>query len=222
MTTVLDSSYTGSGGIVDQLSIYNGALLLLGERALASLSENREPRRLLDQVWASNGVRACLEQGQWGFAMRTLEIDYDPSVEPDFGYTRAFSKPDDWVLTAGLCSDEFFTEPLLQYTDEAGYWYAELDTLYVRYVSDADTYGRDYAGWPETFREFVEAHFAMKIAFALTSSEDTLKRISTWREKKLKDAKSKAAMAEPTAFPARGAWVRARRTNSQYREGGDL
>ena len=37
--------------MITRLQLYNSALLLLGERNLASLSENREPRRLLDHVW---------------------------------------------------------------------------------------------------------------------------------------------------------------------------
>lgn len=78
-----------------QLDIYNGALLHCGERFLASLTEQREPRRLLDRVWSSNGVKTCLEQGQWNFAMRTIQIDYDPSIAPSFGYARAFQKPND-------------------------------------------------------------------------------------------------------------------------------
>ena len=47
------------------LALYNIALFAIGERAIASLTESREPRRLLDEVW-SRGVgatTACLEQG---------------------------------------------------------------------------------------------------------------------------------------------------------------
>ena len=76
-----------------QLDLYNGALLQVGERFLASLTEQREPRRLLDQVWAANGVKTCLEEGQWPFAMRTVQVDYDPSITPTFGYARVFQKP---------------------------------------------------------------------------------------------------------------------------------
>lgn len=204
-----------------QLDIYNGALLHCGERFLASLTENREPRRLLDRVWSSNGVKTCLEMGQWNFAMRTIEIDYDTSIEPSYGYNRAFQKPDDWVLTSSLCSDEFFRMPLTRYVDEAGYWYSDLDTLYVRYVSSDTAYGMNINAWPESFREFVEAHFASKIILKLSNSEEELKRIELLREKFLKTAKSRAAMAEPTSFPARGAWGLARNRFPNRRDGGN-
>jgi hypothetical protein len=73
----------------DRLKIYNGALLLCGEKELASLSENREPRFLLDLVWNDNGVRFCLEQAQWHFAMRSSQLRLRPGVAPDWGYSRA-------------------------------------------------------------------------------------------------------------------------------------
>ena len=204
-----------------QLDIYNGALLHCGERFLASLTEQREPRRLLDRVWSSNGVKTCLEMGQWNFAMRTIQIDYDPSIEPSFGYNRAFSKPTDWVITTSLCSDEFFGQPLLRYTDEAGYWYSDLDTMYVRYVSSDINYGLNINQWPDSFREFVEAHFASKIILKLSNSEDELKRVEALRTKFLKTAKGKAAMAEPTSFPARGNWSKSRNRFPNRRDGGN-
>ena len=69
--------------MTSRLQIYNGALLLCEERFLSSLTEDREPRHLLDHVWNNGGVRYCLEQGQWRFAMRSVSLDYDTSVVPD-------------------------------------------------------------------------------------------------------------------------------------------
>jgi hypothetical protein len=192
-----------------QLTLYNGALLVAGERFIASLSVQEEPRRLLDQVW-TGAIKYCLEQGQWHFAMRTVQIDYDPGIEPDFGYRRAFVKPDDWVNTSGLCSDEYFTAPLTRYIDEAGYWYADLDTLYVRYVSNDALYGMDLNKWPETFREYVEAYLASRILLKIANSEDKAEKAGKLAERRLMLAKNKAAMAEPTSFPARGSWSSAR------------
>jgi hypothetical protein len=203
-----------------QLDIYNGALLLCGERFLSTLTENREPRRLLDRVWSSNGVKTCLERGQWNFAMRAIQIDYDSGVEPGFGYSRAFPKPDDWVLTSAVCADEYFRSPLTRYWDEAGYWYSDLDTLFVRYVSDDSTYGMDLNKWPESFREYVEAFFASKIILRLSNSVDELRKVEELMKARLKTAKSRAAMAEPTSFPARGNWGLARNRFPFRKDGG--
>lgn len=203
-----------------RLSIYNDALLLAGERALTSLTENVESRRLLDQVWNQNGVDHCLEEGQWHFAMRTIQLDYDPSIEPDFGYHRAFDKPSDWLLTSGLCSDEFFRVPLLRYTDEAGYWYSDLDTIYVRYVSNDASYGADLSKWPRSFAEFVSAHFATKIVLKVSNDEQRVAQVMKIRERMKKDAKNRAAMALPTSFAAQGNWTKARIRGASRSDGG--
>lgn len=204
-----------------KLSLYNDALMLCGERFLSSLTEEREPRRLLDQVYSSGGIRACLEMGQWNFAMRTIQIDYDSGVQPDFGYSRAFEKPTDWVVTSALCSDEFFRSPLNRYWDESGYWFADIDTLYVRYVSDDPAYGANLGGWPESFREFVAAHFASKIIRKLSSSDEEEDRVVKLRKTRLLTAKSRAAMSEATSFPARGSWGLSRNRFPSNRDRGN-
>ena len=192
--------------------------MLCGQTFLASLSENREPRRLLDQVWDSNGVRYCLEQGQWQFAMRTQQIDYDPSTEPPFGYRRAFNKPSDWVLTSAFCSDEFFRQPLLAYADELAFWYADLDTIYVKFVSDDENYGSDLAKWPATFCDYAAAYFASKIIGKLGGDKDLITFLmgppgdmdGGELGRRLKIAKSRAAMTQPAQFAAQGGWTSAR------------
>lgn len=193
-----------------RLKIYNGALRLCEERRLASLTENREPRRLLDEVWQDGGVRYCLEQAQWKFAMRASEFTYDTSVTTSFGYRYAFAKPTDWVATSGVCQDERFNTPLLQYRDETGYWFADLDTIYVRYVSDDENYGNNLAAWPESFNEVVQAHFAKKIAGKLSASDALRDTIAKEYQRALKVAKNKDAMADPTKIPPMGRWPGAR------------
>jgi len=200
-----------------QLTLYNDALIHCGERALANLSEERKPRRLLDQVWASGGVKACLEEADWNFAMRTIQIDYDPTVEPSFGYNRAFIKPSDWVRSAAICQDEFFNNPLIQYEDETGYWYSDLDTIYVRYVSNDTNYGADITSWPQSFYDFAAAHFASKVVLGVTGSKEKLKEVMAIRKDALKGAKAKSALTGPPRFPAQGGWSKAR----QGRDRGD-
>ncbi len=50
----------GGGLVTTKLQIFNGALRMCGERKLASLSEDRQPRRLLDDEWADGAVDYCL------------------------------------------------------------------------------------------------------------------------------------------------------------------
>lgn len=196
-----------------QLSLYNGALRLCKERKLASLSESREPRRLLDDAWgdgATGGVvKLCLEMGQWTFATRTQQVTYSPSVEPTFGYRYAFDQPTDMVDVCAICSDEYLRQPLLDYTDERHYWYANIDTIYVSYVSSDASYGGDLSLWPETFIRLVEAQLADEIVGNLTSGNGDA--VSKALQKAKTEARSGDAMRKPTRFMPEGSWNRSRR-----------
>ena len=210
-----------------QLKLYNDALLLAGERALSGLTESVETRRLLDQVWADGGVDSCLEEGQWEFAMRAVEIDYDTTVVPPFGYNRAFSKPSDWIRTSALCSDEFFRVPLTRYFDEANYWYSDLDLIYVRYVSNDSTYGKNLDIWPQSFVEFAAAHFANKLILKTTNDEARRKLFDnpenprhSIRGRALLHAKSLCASSSAPQFIAQGNWTRSRTRGVNRRDGG--
>jgi hypothetical protein len=207
--------------VTTQLSLYNDALLECGERFLGSLTENREPRRLLDQVWSSGGVKFILERGQWNFATRSQQLDYDSGIQPGFGFNRAFDKPTDYCCTRAVCPDEYMREPLTRYVDEGGYWYSDLDTIYVRYVSNDAAYGMNLNKWPETFREVVAVHFASKIISKLSNNGTTTAELEAKRDRMLKVAKNSSAQQEPPQFPAQGAWSRARNRFPNRRDGGN-
>lgn len=213
--------------MTNRLALYNDALLLVGERDLTGLTVVEETRYLLDHVWNNGGVDSCLEEGQWEFAMRTVRIDYDPGITPDYGYNRAFDKPSDWILTSAVCSDEFFRVPVLRYVDEAGFWYSDLDSLYVRYVSNDASYGGDLSLWPKSFTEFVAAHFAALIVLKISNDEDRLRLFLSperpergIRGRALLKAKARCAMASPTQVSAQGGWSLARTRGVSRRDGG--
>jgi len=207
--------------MTSKLSLYNNALRMCGERRLVSLAEEREPRRLLDDAYGdietTGVVRQCLQWGQWTFATRAQELHYTPSVEPEWGYQRAFDQPTDWVRTTAICSDEFFTQPLLRYVSERGYWYADLDIIYIKYVSDHTDYGGDLSQWHEHFVNLVEASLAMDICGALTGADKEYVE-KRWKQAK-KDAMSGDAMEKPTAMLPPGMWNRARLGNSRNDRG---
>lgn len=201
-----------------QLSLYNGCLRLVKERKLASLTENREPRRLLDDAWGDGqtegAVKSCLEDGQWTFATRTVQADYSPSVEPTFGYRYAFDQPEDMVRVCGIFSDPQCEIPLLQYTDERHFWYANLATIYVSYVSNGLDYGADLSLWPEKFVKFVEAYLANEIAGNLTQGEALIQLAANALKQTRLAAASLDASHKPTRFMPQGSWLNARHGNS--------
>lgn len=203
-----------------RLSIYNDALLLLGERQIVALTDDIEARYLLDQVWDSGGVNKCLEMGQWFFAMRAIKCSYDPAISPPWGYRRAFNRPTDWILTSAICSDEYMRVPLTRYVDEQNNIYADVDDIYWRYVSNDTSYGTNYAKWPGSFEEFVCAYFAARICSKLTEDSGLIKQTYGIEKMRLRTAKNRAAMAEPTSFPAQGVWSSARSRGGSRRDRG--
>lgn len=197
-----------------QLSIYNDALRLCKERRLATLTDNREARRLLDDAWGdgstTGAVAHCLELGQWTFATRTGQIDYAPSITPAFGYRYAFDHPTDMVRVAAICEDEWFKQPLLEYADEGEFWYADIQTIYVKWISNGASWGADMSRWPESFSKMVACYLAKEIVGSLTGNAEEQRVNREW-EALAKSARSLDAMNKPTAFFPTGSWVRARR-----------
>lgn len=203
-----------------KLQLYNRALRILKERRLSSLTEKKEARYLLDQVWDEGGVRYCLSQGFWNFAMRSVQLEYTSALDPDFGFLRGFTKPSDWVRTAAFCSDPYFQNPMTNaYADEGPYWFADLDTVYVKYVSDDSSYGEDLSLWTEGFFQYAATYFAYEIQGQLTSSTTNEQLTEKKLKKALRDAKVEDGQNEPTRTPPHGNWVRARTVGSRRSRG---
>lgn len=200
--------------MTDKLGLYNDALRECKQRRLVSLTEDTPPRYHLDGVWDGGGVDHCLQQGLWNFAIRTVQIDYEPSIEPDFGYSYAFQKPADFIRLVQISSNGEFNPPLNRYEDERGYWWSEYETIYVRYVSNDSEYGGDLSLWTPAFADFVGLYFAVKIAPVLVAGSVDIDRLKRDLKMAKLEAKSLDAMDEPTRFAPTGSWVGARRGNS--------
>ena len=197
--------------MTSKLSVYNAALLILGERKLASLTEAREPRRALDDAWDS-AEKYCLEAGFWNFAMRAVQADSSASVTPTFGYQYAFTKPSDFRRTYVASINATLDPPLLSYADEPNFWYADCDPLYVKYVSDDAAYGGDLSLWSESYADYVATRLAVKTCKRITGKQPD-EDMFRLEKRALAIARSKDAMDEPPGFPPRGTWVRSRSGN---------
>lgn len=206
--------------MTDKLSIYQGACAAIGVRRIASLSEDRLSLRELNGVFDRGGIRTCLSTGYYKFATRTQAVTYDPSIEPDFGYQRAFEKSSDWILTAGVSGNENFNPPLTAYRDEGGFLFADLDTLYVSFISDDTDFGLDYSKWPENFARYAEHWFGLQVHERLVN--DTNKKLIVAQETKrlLIETKAKDALDGPTKFLPQGTWSTSRRGNAVGRDRG--
>lgn len=199
--------------MTDKLTVYNGALGHLEERRLASLSEPREPRRVLDDLWDKE-VAYCLERKFWNFGYRAVSIDASTTLVPTFGPQFAFKIPDDWIRTRRLSSVQTFDPPLLQVLEEAGYWYTNITPIFVQYNSNDPLYGMNLGLWPASFADYVEFRLAVKAApriankaALLPGPEGLIKR----EEKAYKVAAANCAMNEAVQFAPQSTWIRSRR-----------
>ena len=198
-----------------KLLLYNAALTHLAARKLASLSESRKSRRVLDSIWDNGFIKRILEKGQWNFAVRTFESTYDPDVTPAFGYQYGHEKPSDWVRTIGVSANENFNPPFNDYEDERNYWFSNFDLLYFRIISTDQFYGGDLSLWPQSVTEYAELELAQLACKAITDSDVAVDELRKRAEKIRREAKAVDGMNGPTKFPPMGSWARSRHLGRQ-------
>lgn len=194
-----------------KLSLYNGALRRLGERKLSTVTDNVPERHHLDTIWDEDPVQLMLEKYNWGFAHKAMEWNYNSAIEPDFGHRYAFDVPSDYVRLAALCSDEYFESPLRQYVKEANYFFCDYQTIYLKYVSSASDYGKDYSKWSKLFENMTATYIAQELAPTLNKSKSDVEKLEKEMKKYSTEARSMDAMEQPTRFPPQGSWTRSRR-----------
>jgi hypothetical protein len=193
-----------------QLTVYNDALGQLQARSIAGLTENREPKRVLDSYFP-DAVRYCLEQGQFLWAKRVAQIDASTTIIPQFGYANAFSIPLDWVRTVLLSTQPTMDPPLKNYSEETGFWFADTTPIFAAYVSIDPQYGMNMGAWPEVFADFLATRLARKACLRLTGDKALLTQLIKDEEKAKRIAKGDDAMNDPPMPPPMGSWVRSRR-----------
>lgn len=196
--------------MASRLSIYKSALRYLGNAAsLSSLTEVSPSRRGLDDAWQETGDY-MLAKGLWNFAIRTAQLSEDEDVEPLFGYQYAFSKPDDWVRTASISTDPAFQDGFEDFADEGSYWYANSDTLYVRYISNDDAYGWNVGAWREPFAQAFACYLAFQCGLPLSSDKSNRNDLYNLSKSLLTEAKTLDAVDERVAMSPAGRLVKSR------------
>lgn len=202
----------------DKLAIYNHVASIVQESRLLDLTENRPLRLECDAAW-DRCARSVLEKSNWTFATRTLQLDASSDIDPVFGYRFVFEKPTDWLRTAAMSLDPTFYPPLEHYTDEAGLWSADVETIYVKIVSDLTSYGFNVGAWPQYFADAVAYELAHAIAGPIQTNATAKEQISADKRRVLRSAiQIDNAGKAVKRFPE-GRWTKARRGSSATRDG---
>lgn len=204
--------------MADRLSIYNGSLRLIGDARLDSLTEAHPARSSLDDAWVPS-VTEMLEAGMWNFAIRAVELSHDENVEPRFGYQYAFSKPADYVRLVGISQDASFRTGFEHYEDETGHWHADIDPLYLRYVSNHESYGWNVGAWRQSFSGALEALLAFNCGLPISGDRGNRNDMYQLYQTRLAKAKTLDAVDERVRFQPVGRLVRSRVAGSFSRRG---
>jgi hypothetical protein len=193
-----------------KLGIYNDAMRALGERPLLSVTEATAPRRAMDSAW-DDVLASCLEDGLWRHALRTVELGEDNDVGATFGYEYVYTLPSDFVRLAELSADPRFSDPLWDYRLEGkGRLYANVEPIYLSYVSNDAEYGGDLTAWPQFYAEAVGADLAVKISLVVNQNRTDRNDLIKIAADAMARARSRDAMDKPNRrFPV-GRLVRSR------------
>jgi|GEM_PF-1035970 len=190
-------------------NIYNDALFILGLDEITSNDDDSNRRTKLDTAINSDLVESVLEDTGWNFGLQSIKSDYDPSLEPEFGYERVHEKPIDMQILHGIFTDGYMESPLKSYKDEGDYIFCALDTVYIQYVDD--TFLSMPSDWPVYFRKLIAARLAKDTAMTLGGDQN--RADEEYRERKY-SAMSTDVMGSPPRTLSQGNWV-----GSRYRGG---
>ena len=194
--------------MADKLSIFNEVLVAhLGQSKLASLDEPIEAQRVLTQLWDST-LNYCIERGFWLFCMKTVLMAAETDLEPEFGPAYAFVLPADYKRLYQLSTDPTFTTFFNAYQIEQGRIVADVEELFLRYVSSE--LAAELAAWPATFTDYVTVRLARLAAKKITQADSLVEDLKSDEKRALAVARSNEAMQEPVRALPLNTWVRAR------------
>ena len=193
-----------------KLLTYNASLALLKQAPLTTLTDDILSRYTLDNHYAA-ALRTTLELGKWNHAARSVAIDASVDEEPEFGYTFAFEKPDDFARIVKISASETFWPLLTDYANEGAFFFANTDPLYLSYVSTDTAYGGDLSLWPQIAATFLEHELAERIAPLIPSlGDDAMDRLKRDKQRAKRTAKGWDAQQQPSEPPPPSRLIQAR------------
>lgn len=196
--------------MADRLSVYNAVLVILGNRTLASITENRPERLSLDRVW-NDTLEYLLDGALWKFALRTEELQVSDTATSQFGYQFVCELPDDYVRIYRICDNERFRPTLIDFSIEGDFIFTDCAPLYLMYVSDADDCGSDPGKWSPAFVKAFTDELALRAAPGMTSAgAPKIAELEKKAKRSFYIAKSRDSVNQPEAFLPAGRLVRAR------------
>lgn len=202
------------------LGIWNDALRMIGEHRLTSLTEDTEARYVLENAWEDAKMYVFTE-GLWNFATKTELIEPDPGQTAIPGFSYTYAKPLYWLRTIAVSqTSRFDTEAI--YRDENGRIYANVDKLYIRFISYEHSADEQVPNWPPAFSRMMSAYLASVCAARISGSKSDAEALRLLYKDALASAKNKDALDQAQMFPSPGNWIRAMRGSTSRWDRGPL
>lgn len=207
--------------MADKLQVWKQALVHLEKATITTLTDDVEAVYTFGSAWAGV-VEEAFNSGDWNFAKKTAALDLNDAVTPSAGWQYAFDYPNDWMRTIAVNGAPEFRTPFRDYLDEGGYMHANLETLYLRYISSARSADDQISHWPTMFWRYVALKLAFDTCGRLTSGDTLEQKIEKRMMLALRQAKSVDARNENNKVIAPGSWLRARTGGGLGGRSGDV
>lgn len=211
-----------------KIKVYNRVLDHLGITRLDpthGLTERRIERFEIDSAY-DDALTEVLESAIWYFALRFIKIMPDPEIVALFGRRCAYPKPEDMTEHGlhGLYQDERGAAPLLDWKERNGIYFADVQPLYMEYVSNSDDHGRNLGKMGQAFVNLWAAKIAERIIGRVTGSRVDRNDMIAISRKAMDEAKVREAVDQPIKFKPAGSWssARARNTSSVIISNGNI
>jgi hypothetical protein len=197
-----------------KLSVFNGALAMLGQPLMSSDQDPGEDGETLRGLW-DQVVEMCHEKTAWDFAKLRAECAR-LSETPIHGYTYYYALPNDCVRLLTVSESGAPNDEITAWEGEPGKIATDASRLYITYVSDQSM--TQIGRWSTSFGRYVSTELAFLASPKINSS--ATEEIAKERRKAISDAIGLDAAQGPPRRRPHGAWASAARGNYRFRKQG--
>ena len=188
------------------LSVKQEALRLLGELRLASSTEAREARFLLDAAYTEGAIDAVQSELWWNFCMKSEAVTATALAGRSIGYTYGFTLPTTALRThsVGLRRNSGKFYPIDYRIEADRIVSVEYETVVHRYIERKS----NEANWPEYFAKVLAAFLAFDVAQSLTDDPGLRAQAFQIYTTRKQEAAVQYSEAPPIPFYEDRAWSR--------------
>lgn len=190
-----------------KLSVFNGALRLMGEERMVDVDENNKKGRELRSAW-DDVVKGVFESYPWNCASERVALERLTET-PAHTYDYYYAKPSDWLRTINITRTANDDDKLRDYADEAGGIATSETAVYLRYVSSE--YLTAVGDWPQILADYVASVLAYETCQAITGNNSKMTAIDGEKRKRKHEATNWDTLQNPPKRIQPGRMVRARR-----------